>query len=165
MATLQETSPTFEDSMMDVDHLPSFIEEERRRNHVPDNSVFQADADPVSSVLASTPFCQEPPFSSFSCVPKRKIPLAEQPILEYLPQRMDLAGKTMTLEVVYTNNPASFYCQLSEAIPLLDSLMEEIAADCEGDLFFWFLMLFTVPANFWMHIYSLQLLWRMPTYR
>lgn len=63
--------------------------------------------------------------------PKRNMPIS-QPVHRLYPAQPALEGATKNLEVVYVENPNSFYCQLAEAVAPLDAIMEKLATVYSG---------------------------------
>ena len=51
--------------------------------------------------------------------------------LAYPPQAV-LSNVTKGVEVVYVDNPMDFYCQLTEAIESLDTLMAQLSTEYAG---------------------------------
>lgn len=65
--------------------------------------------------------------------PKRNLPIAKPATLFY-PAQPRLEGAVKELEVVFVENPNSFYCQLTEATPPLDALMTDLDTAYSGKI-------------------------------
>jgi hypothetical protein len=59
-------------------------------------------------------------------IPKRVMPISQPPRHVY-PHQTGLEGATKNLEIVFVEDPSSFYCHLIESVPLLEKLMENLA--------------------------------------
>ncbi len=59
-------------------------------------------------------------------IPKRVMPISQPTKLVY-PHQTGLEGATKNLEIVFVEDPNSFYCHLIEAVPLLEKLMDNLA--------------------------------------
>ncbi|XP_057380222.1 uncharacterized protein LOC130702570 isoform X2 [Daphnia carinata] len=66
------------------------------------------------------------PISQPAELTKRVIPISLPTRLFYPPQK-GLEGTTTTVEIVFVDNPNSFYCHLVETGPLLEDLMDKLA--------------------------------------
>lgn len=64
---------------------------------------------------------------------KRLLPIA-QPMQLFYPEQEGLEGQTKELEVVYAENPSSFFCQLAEKIDPLNELMTKLSVTYAGIL-------------------------------
>lgn len=64
--------------------------------------------------------------------PKRVMPISQPIQFHYLEQTC-LEEVTRNVEVVFAENPNSFYCQLEEATGLLDSLMGKLENTYAGE--------------------------------
>ena len=102
-------------------------------------SAASATAEPMRSRATSfssmTSSVNQEPTNWDKISPKRNMPIAHS-ISYFYPVQPDLGGATKSVEVVFTESPNSFYCQLAEAIPILDELMEKLANSYKGNFFF-----------------------------
>ena len=76
---------------------------------------------------------QPTPISRPIEIPKRVMPIS-QPIKLVYPIQTGLEGTTKNLEIVFVDDPNSFYCHLIEAAPLLEELMANLATTYLGKL-------------------------------
>lgn len=65
-------------------------------------------------------------------LPKRVMPIS-RPIQLFYPSQKGLQGSTTSLEIVFVDNPNSFYCHPADGGPLLEDLMEKLATAYTGD--------------------------------
>lgn len=63
---------------------------------------------------------------------KRAMPIS-LPIPLIYPNQKGLEGTTTSVEIVFVNNPNSFYCHLAETGPLLEDLMDKLARAYTGN--------------------------------
>lgn len=63
---------------------------------------------------------------------KRAMPIS-LPIPLIYPNQKGLEGTTTSVEIVFVNNPNSFYCHLSDTGPLLEDLMDKLARAYTGN--------------------------------
>jgi hypothetical protein len=96
-------------------------------------------------MAASRPEDERPPRLKLNLQPRMEkeanslAPRALSPTpLAYPPQPV-LANVTKGVEVVYVDNPMDFYCQLTEAIDPLDTMMAQLSQEYAGLCHFRFL--------------------------
>jgi hypothetical protein len=78
-------------------------------------------------------FPRQPTFVSHPLdLPKRVMPIS-QPIKFVYPSQKGLEGATKSLEIVFVENPNSFYCHSIEAVPLLEKLMVDLATAYQSE--------------------------------
>lgn len=75
---------------------------------------------------------QPTPVSHPLDLPKRVMPIS-QPIKHVYSHQKGLEGATKNLEMVFVENPNSFYCHSSDDVPLLEKLMADLATAYLGE--------------------------------